>query len=313
MQQTPSHTFPKSSDFDYIIYHKDCYDGIGGAFITFLKNRDIKFIPLKAGSEFPKAYLNILKGKKVIMVDISFKREDTIALHSVCSKLVILDHHKTSQESLRGLEEYTIFDMNESGISLSWKFFFGYAQPLPAFLEYIGLRDLWKHQTNENALYFTTGLLKENNIPTIDLYMKFYNNNDNEVNKMIQKGKEYHISMIERIKIIVLNDIQFKWEDYNTHIIYITNNDYNILNEIGSYISEKYPKDIVLLCRKDTPQRNSKIRFCLRSYSNSGPDVSIIAKKFGGGGHEHASGFILSKEILATLNYFNQSQIFCNI
>ena len=54
----------------------------------------------------------------------------------------VIDHHITAQEALKGLD-YCVFDMEQSGATLTWQYFFP-KKPIPSMLSYIEDRDLWR-------------------------------------------------------------------------------------------------------------------------------------------------------------------------
>ena len=60
------------------------------------------------------------------------------------SSLRVIDHHRTAEEELRGLD-YAIFDNRKSGAVLSWEFFHP-GKPVPEILRYVMDRDLWLHE-----------------------------------------------------------------------------------------------------------------------------------------------------------------------
>lgn len=61
---------------------------------------------------------------------------------------------------------------------------------------------------------------------------------------------------------------------------------YTLTSDAGHLMATEHPSRIGV-CYWDTPAGRC---FSLRSMDD-GPDVSEIAKKYGGGGHPHASGF----------------------
>lgn len=277
--------------FDYVIYHYPCYDGMGGAFVAFLKNKDIIMKGIEAGSILPSNYIEEMNNKRVIIIDISFKKNEIIALNKVCSKLVILDHHKTNEDELKNLD-FALFDMNKSGCEMAWEYFFG-QESIPDFLHYIGLRDLWRHKTNENALYFTIEL-KDQSLD-LNTYLIYYYNLNSNVDEAIKNGKKKFDAMMDRVKEISHNMIiKEQWEGCKTYAIDIRK-DYLLISEVGDYLSNIYKNAIILIYSSDVS--GNKFKYSLRSNNEYGPDVSVIAKRYDGGGHKNASGFYSLKSI----------------
>jgi len=108
----------------YVLYHGNCFDGMCSAWILSKVYPDATFIPMtydmKALDVVQKH--DITGEHRVVMVDFSFKREEMIWLNGV-GELLVLDHHKTAEKELEGLP-FAKFDMNESGASLAWKYYF---------------------------------------------------------------------------------------------------------------------------------------------------------------------------------------------
>ena len=87
----------------------------------------------------------ILKvGKVNYVLNIKHLKWLMLNIKVVYIKIVILDHHITAQEALKDVP-YAIFDMNQSGVGLTWSYFFPEEQ-LPHFLAMIQDRDLWRWQ-----------------------------------------------------------------------------------------------------------------------------------------------------------------------
>ena len=66
----------------------------------------------------------------------------------------------------------------------------------------------------------------------------------------------------------------------------VANLPYTLTSDAGHLMATQHPSKMAA-CYWDTP--NGRV-FSLRS-TDDGPDVSEIAKQYGGGGHSHASGF----------------------
>lgn len=273
-------------EFDVVIYHGPCNDGFGGAFCAWLNNKNSDFIDLEPRNEFPTQLLTTLLGKSVIMIDIAFSREIMVKLYRICRKFVVLDHHKTSRDNLKGLD-FAIFDMNKSGCMLAWEYFFP-NKTIPRFLEYIGLRDIWKHKNNLEALYFTTEFP---GTQTFEAYNAYYISDD-LINQTIKKGQfqhEYMMNIVEKISETAIDCI---WEGYPTKVV---SQGWFMRSEVGDFLAKKFSECVVLFFNRELGQQYN---YSLRSYNPGehdsipeGPIVSEIAKKYGGGGHPHACGF----------------------
>ncbi len=131
---------------DLIIYHKSCPDGFCAAFVAHQRYPEAKLLGRDHGLEPP---YEEVKDKDVLVVDFSWRtREENIVLSRLAKSFRILDHHKTAQETLSGLD-FATFDMNRSGAGLAWDYLYGenspqiIIRPRPWYVNYVEARDLW--------------------------------------------------------------------------------------------------------------------------------------------------------------------------
>ena len=135
-----------------VIYHKNCMDGLAAAFIAKEALGDIFTLPLNYGEEetvYEKMEeLGILISQvDIYFVDFSFKRNLMIELCSKVKRVVVIDHHKTAEENLKGLDKEIenikiVFDMNKSGATLAYEYFDSDLKK--ELFTYVEERDLWK-------------------------------------------------------------------------------------------------------------------------------------------------------------------------
>ncbi len=138
-----------------VIYHgRRCPDGFGAALAAWLYYGDkAEYLALDHGQVQAVADLPALDGRAVYILDFSFPIDILRAIEERAAKLVMLDHHKSAAEKLTGFAcrcGVVHFDMNKSGARLAWEFFHP-AQPIPALLQYIEDRDIWKWEFPESA------------------------------------------------------------------------------------------------------------------------------------------------------------------
>ena len=110
--------------------------------------------------------------------------------------------------------------------------------------------------------------------------------NDQNLNQLIEKGRaivEYENQKVERITKSELEIITL--DGYQVPIINTT----QLISEIGNALCQEYPFAVMYFETKD------KRIYSLRSQGENGVDVSMIASKFGGGGHRNAAGFSIEK------------------
>jgi oligoribonuclease NrnB/cAMP/cGMP phosphodiesterase (DHH superfamily) len=123
------------------IYHGGCDDGFGAAYAVWKKfGYEVEYYPATHGGPIPD-----VNDRDVIMVDFSYKRNVLLQLIGKCKSMVILDHHKTAEADLDGLEDpklTLVFDMQRSGATIAWDHFHP-DTPRPVLIRYVEDRDLW--------------------------------------------------------------------------------------------------------------------------------------------------------------------------
>ena len=258
-----------------VLYHKKCPDGFSGAWAAWKKFGDsAEYVPVPPGSDAP-----YMEGKEVYCID--YIPDNPSGLKDFISQnksVIAIDHH-ASNESLVPLFTSSKFDKSKCGSILAWEYFFP-EQPVPILLKYIQDVDLWQWKlsnSNELALYvgtvdftfpaweqlcsdFENEKIRADIIKQAQLLMKYKN-------KHIQNSIEDDAQLVifEGLEILAIN---------------ATVDGSFMGNEL---IERKPPMSIVWMESKDD------VHVGLRS--NGDVDVSVIAKKYGGGGHLKASGF----------------------
>lgn len=257
-----------------ILYHGSCLDGFAAAWAArryFGGNAE--YMAVKYGEEPPD-----VTGKRVHILDFSYPRAKLIEMNDKASGLIVLDHHKTAQEDLAGLD-FAEFDMNHSGCVLSWRYFFD--APVPDLLLHVQDRDLWRFRlpgTKEVclALYELIGF-------DFDEWDRLFANPIHidhlksigtalvkiQTNHLDKAIKHKHEVIIDGIKISACNALP------------------NLSSELGNMLAKDNVNGIGLVYYFDGI--TSKWRYSLRSIGDV--DVTPIAKLFDGGGHRNAAGF----------------------
>lgn len=258
------------------IYHKNCADGFGAltAVHHYCKNNDISLETHSAhyGDEAPD-----VTDKDVLIVDFSYPRETLEQMHKQANFLHVIDHHKTAQDALKGLN-YCTFDMEKSGAVLTWNYLFN--KPTPLFLLYIQDRDLWRWEL-ENSREISAAIQAMD--MELEIWEQFLDNN--EVPELIIKGEailEYQNKTIKKI-----TNSNIPTENIAGFTVPCINST-TLISEIGNELSKKQPFAAMYF------ETSDKRIYSLRSQPE-GEDVSEIAKLFGGGGHKNAAGFSMDK------------------
>ncbi|WP_374672398.1 DHH family phosphoesterase [Acidovorax temperans] len=142
-----------------VLYHgRGCPDGFGAALAAWLYYGDqAEYVGLDHGDVQTVDDLPPLQGRTVYILDFSFSAEILAAIDERAAKLVMLDHHKSAAEKLTGFAcrcGVVHFDMNKSGARLAWEFFHP-DEPVPALLQYVEDRDIWKWEFAQSAPFLS--------------------------------------------------------------------------------------------------------------------------------------------------------------
>ena len=102
----------------YVLYHKNCMDGKGAAYAAWKKfGESAKYIEVNYGEPVPE----MTDASEIYILDFSYPK-DVLYKMAETAKVVVLDHHKTAQADLEGVE-FAKFDMTKSGAVLAWEYF----------------------------------------------------------------------------------------------------------------------------------------------------------------------------------------------
>lgn len=291
------------NNVNVVIFHSPCFDGSAGAWVVkhwCKQNKRVSpvFFGAKPGRkeyDFPD-----LKGKSVVVIDICFDRDIIKQMRKDAKEFVVLDHHKSSEENMKGLD-YAIFDMNRSGCQMAWDYFFP-GEDRPKFINHIADRDIWTW-TDALSRPFTTALFnrygflsQEETCDAIETISKF---TDEEYNNFVQYGiniQDFENKQVESaLKCAVLCDVHLP---NGTTVRAWTSDSRLHRSEIGSRLSKREDAKFALMYGYDL--KSNEWWISLRSDNNAENvfSVSDIAKMFPkGGGHTCAAGFTWYKHI----------------
>lgn len=270
----------------YVLYHAHCTDGTGSKYAAWSKfGNNATYIAVNYGQPVPE----MEPKSRVYILDFSYPKDVLEALQGVHSSVVVLDHHKTAEEALRGVKDCH-FDMHRSGCVMAWHYFHPEVA-VPDLLLDIMDRDLWLFKRpNSKAIHEALGLLKGNmeSWDTIVKSPELYKATIEVGNTLLQRQQMTVESYIKG-KVKVINFKGFK--------VGITNAT-DLSSEIGNAIclNGNQPVDfaIVYCITKD-----NEVLLSLRSLEEF--DTTEIAKSLGGGGHKNASGAKVSLDTLVKI------------
>jgi hypothetical protein len=260
----------------YVLFHKSCKDGFGAAWAAATKlgfpSKDLRYIAVA----YDEAPPEIEDGSTVYIIDFSYPRDVLLKMKEKASSLLVLDHHKTAEEALRGLD-FCTFDMNRSGAMLAWNYFNPDREP-PDLIKYVQDRDLWKFELPDSEAY-SAGLavhdmsFEQWSILALPMFTK----------KLIETGNTL---LAYQRKQVSIASIHVHIAEIGGHRVPVVNSPL-LVSEIGNALCKQFPKyPFAAAYHVDETMRK---KWSLRSL---GFDVGAVAKEYGGGGHQQASGFM---------------------
>ncbi len=249
-------------------YHANCADGFAAATAAWLVLGDkANYTPVRHGSAVPE----IAPAARLAIVDFAYGREVLTELADQVESLVVLDHHRSAAVDLEGLS-FARFDMEKSGARMAWEYWHP-TQAFPEAFAYVEDRDLWRWSLPES---------REVALALTQIPFEFEAWACLDVESLKIAGRSllgFQTSLIDRaVK-------KAHWLDLAGHRIPASNSCL-FQSEIGDELCQKFPEAEFAAVYYS---KGDSIAWSLRSIGDF--DVSVVAAKFGGGGHRNASGF----------------------
>ena len=259
----------------YVLYHASCYDGFGAAWAAWKKFGDnAEYVAVRYGKPMPE----LLDGSDVFIVDFSYPRQELLTLKGRMNSLVVLDHHKTAQQDLAGLD-FAIFDMNKSGAVLAWEYFHP-GQPVPRLLEYVQDRDLWRWKLAQSR---EVSAALQSYKMDFELWEELSWRAMVSSRRIADEGEAILRWQQQKIEEAISHAVWMKIGGHQVPVVNAT----QLMSEICNRLCEAYPDAAFAAYYFDDKDGNRQ--WGLRSIGEF--DVSSIAKQYGGGGHRNAAGF----------------------
>ncbi len=269
----------------YVLYHASCLDGFGAAYAAWKLYGDAAtYVPVKYQEPWPEEVISA--GNQVIILDFSYDRETLLAQHQLTENLIVLDHHKSAKEALEGLP-FAVFDMEKSGAVIAWEYFHP-DEETPKLLLHVQDRDLWQFKMPATKAV----------CESLWAYPRDFERWDNYVNnpgafrglniegKLLLLAKKQVVSQVCYGEFtMILKGIRVVACNAPVHV-----------SEVCHELLDRNPDCEFAIGFRINSAR--KWRWDFRSRKGSGVDVSVVAKHYGGGGHENAAGAITTHNIL---------------
>jgi len=264
------------------IYHANCADGFGAALAVWMRfGNSVEFIPASYGEIPPNC-----AGHDVLLVDFSYKLPVLEQIIDQAKSVTILDHHKTAEADIQPLLDagrvYGEFDMARSGAAIAWDWCFP-DEDRPRLIEYIQDRDLWQFNL-EGTREISAALF------SYDYEFEVWKNILTAMED--DEGREFFFQVGKVLRRKYNKDLDGILKATKRRMLIcgysvpVANVPYMFASDAGNRMAEG---ELFSASYFDTQDGR---KFSLRS-KDTGLDVSEIAKRFGGGGHARAAGFMM--------------------
>ena len=268
-----------AQEFDLILYHSNCPDGLTAAWCFWRYNRQVECVGMAYGKPPPD-----VNGRRVAVVDFSFPREVMEQMYCDASYLRVWDHHETARDALMGLD-YCTFDMSKAGCELAWEAMEG-DKPMPYFVKANADHDVWRKIPDSEAL---SRVLREQRGNNFENYDRMFE--DPELEKgLLEEG---HRLLVQDAKAIAR---QMKF----TRLFKLKGTEYvvrvgvppaNLRSEFGEAMCLEGGCDFS--CSYNYALDKGEWWLSARSVGKEVNVSKIMKEHFGGGGHAAAAGATL--------------------
>lgn len=264
------------------IYHQDADGQASAAIVRKKLGKDVILQGINYGEPLPWPLID--QADRVVIVDFSLPLEDMIRI-SETKDFIWIDHHQSAlkETGTRAQDWKGIRDTSEAACVLTWKYFFPTLEP-PRAVILIGDRDIWRWEEEETGA-FNEGLFHRESAPENDsLWNPLLNGDRETLQEIIKEGKILYEARLKNLKRIVDSyGFQVIFEGYRALAVNQRGN-----GDLGEEIRKRGYE--IGYCYIDSLQ-NGALVTKVTLFSDQ-VDVSVIAQKFGGGGHPGASGFL---------------------
>lgn len=285
-----------STNQTYCFYHSADLDGHSSAaqIVLFEKeknNVDVILVPVNYGYDFK--LLGDIQTAKIYMVDFSFPPDIMKMIRQMSKEFIWIDHHITAINDsithgyddvggMRGIEK--------AGCEWVYEYIFGVPVPTWHPIYFLGRYDVWDH-TNPDTLNFQYGCRNHDTFPnsTMDFWNYILTGTESEIFekcKLITRDGSTILSYVEKTNFITAKSSVYELTFEGIRFICA-----NMAGSNSKFFDSYYDpqKHDAMMMFRYYPQKNT---WSISMYGNkSDIDLSVIAKKYGGGGHKGACGF----------------------
>jgi hypothetical protein len=298
----------KPDSVDLVIFHAPCSDGFAAAHAAWLRlGSRAKYIGV-SHERSASAALPDVTGRTVAILDFSFDGTTMARMVDEAEGLIVLDHHASAEESLATLPAANkVFEMKQSGVTLSWNFFHPGA-PVPLMYRYIEDRDIWRWQMRQAKewcaaydLQVFASIPSPGEVSPADFaaspFHAAYELGEAGVRGMALAGVNvlaYQTSLV-RSHCQAARPYRLRGSEDVGVVMVVNVSAPGLVSEIGNRLASQEGVAYSLMWSiLDGSDGANLIKCSMRSThpAEGSADVSLIARAHGGGGHRAAASFV---------------------
>lgn len=258
-----------------ILYHGGCPDGFGGAYAAWKKFGDAaEYIPVKHQRPPPKD----LDGKTLYFIDFCYPQDIMDAYRAQAASVTVLDHHLSVRSVVESMPAH-VFDQNRSGATIAWAYFHPDTS-VPKLLSYVEDGDLYRFALPDSRALLAYLYTEPFHFDEWDALALSLETNDGYA-AFVSTGEAYarHFAILVEQMARRASLVEFEGIE-----CYVVGSSGIFASDLGNLLAKtKPPLGIVTHLTGDV------LSVSLRS--DEALDVSLLAQKYGGGGHPRAAGF----------------------
>jgi len=274
------------------IYHNADLDGIASGAILKKAYPKIQLIGYDYGDDFD---FEALRDKIVFMADVSFPMDKMLEISKLAKEFTWIDHHKSAieeYEKIKDTAEFTVY-LNTAYSACAGVWYMLHPDwELPEAIRMLSEYDIWNNKHKDSwekiVLPFQFGLrVRCTSVDTFPYELigtDYVVRGIGLIEEIIAEGKvilKYQAQVNERLCKAAAHELNFQGYE----AICLNGGGFN--SQVFDSVYDPCRHDIMLM------YQYTKDRLKVSLYTTKDEiDCSEIAKRFGGGGHKKASGFV---------------------
>lgn len=276
------------------VYHKGDLDGHSSGAIVRQGAADpeILMIPMEYGDPIP---WDKLEGAgTVYVVDFNLEPLETNMpkLSEMVDEVVWIDHHKSAIDAAEsiGYNPPGIRRVGQAACELAWEYFYRGSVKIPQAVWLLGRYDVWDHAASEDVMPFQLGMQAQPHTSPMDpasedFWLEAFLSTESFLGDRVNEGHTIGRFRQSLFKLYQQHAHEITFEDEN----WIAINTQKIGSQAfeGVFDPDKHHGCISYF-------RGGSGKWVISLYDpTQTKDLSVIAKKYGGGGHPAACGFTI--------------------